>query len=200
MSKYTKYFDLDKPSKGKATCKKCLKIISYLTRSTSSMKYHLEKVHGNFETSETESNPPEVKKMKIVQNTIMANFVRVKKPPLEELVSREAAQGSSFDHIVKSELLQDGIRKHGYNPPKSGNTVRRLIHKSAQNHRKIYRDKFQVLLKDKNQRFCSIADEWTCPTKKRKYLNVILHVKGNFLMPLLSTKQCLVDRLMFYLC
>ena len=181
MSKYSKYFDIGKPSKEKSTCKLCGKIVSYQSRSTSSMKYHVETVHDiKFETSESESKPPEEKKMKTEQASIMDNFVRVKKPTLEELVSREATKGVSFDYIVKSELIQKGIRSYGYNPPKSGNTVRKLVHKSAENHRKIYRDKFQVLLKNKNQRFCTIADEWTCPSKKRKYLNVMLHLKGNY--------------------
>ena len=31
---------------------------------------------------------------------------------------------------------------------------------------------------EEDQRFCAVTDEWTCPVKRRRYLNVSLHLKG----------------------
>ena len=171
-SKYTDYFEI---FKDKAICRVCGNAILCTNRQTSGMKYHAETVHKiNFDDA---SETPEEKKPKATPT--LDGFIRVKKPPLEELVSREAAKGVSFRYIAESELIHKGISSYGYKAPKSHVTVRKLVHKSAQTHRKIYRDKFQLHLKN-GQRFCAIADEWTCPTKKRKYLNLILHLKGKF--------------------
>ena len=169
-TKYSAYFDI---FKDKATCQKCGAVINLHGGSTSGMKYHAEKVH---EVDFGDKAAPEkIPKPNLTRT--LDSFVQIKKPPLEELVSKEASRGATFEYIATSELLHDGIKKHGYNPPKSHNTVRSYVRKSAENHRKVYRDKFQAL-KKKGQRFCVIADEWTCTSKKRKYLNVILHLKG----------------------
>lgn len=179
-SKYADHFIIGQPSKEKATCRTCLKIVSYLSRSTSSMKYHAEKFHDIKFGEKTEDSEPEIKKKKNEEgsSSIMNSFVIKTKPSLEELVSREAAKGASFRYIASSELLHQGIRSNGYEPPKSHTTVRKYVRISAEKHRKIYRDKFQILL-GKNKRFCTIADSWTCTTKKKDYMNVILHEKGN---------------------
>ena len=188
-SQYSNHFEIYKE---KATCKTCGDVISYAGRQTSGMKRHAEGKHGiKFgEPSSSGLTPPEEKKMKINSQSSLDNFVRIKKRPLEEIVSKEAIKGVSFNYIATSEMLHKGITTSGYKPPKSGNTVRKLVHRSAQNHRKIYKDKFLFHRKN-NQRFCVIADEWTCPSKRRKYLNVIIHLKGKFFS--LSTRQCLVD-------
>ena len=45
-SKYVDYFDIGKPSKDKATCKQCGKIVSCTGRNTTKMKYHAENSHN----------------------------------------------------------------------------------------------------------------------------------------------------------
>ena len=171
-SKYLDYFEIYKE---KATCKTCGAVISCVGRSTSAMKYHMEHKHQD---KIGDSSPP-VKKLKVDSSSSpsIEKFVKIKKPSLEEIVAREAAKGASFEYLATSPAFKRCVTSWGYKPVKSHNTIRKLLHKSAEKHRKIYRDKIQVL-KNEKQRFCTIADEWTCPSKKRKYLNVILHVKG----------------------
>ena len=69
------------------------------------------------------------------------------------------------------------MSRHGFNAPRSGNTIRKWIRTSANKHREKMRENLKKHLKN-GQRFCAITDEWTCPVKKRKYLNVQLHLKG----------------------
>ena len=179
-SKYVDYFDIGKPSKDKATCKQCGKIVSCTGRNTTKMKYHAENSHNiNFNEKFDDIETPEAKKRKTEESfsSIMNSFVEKKKLTVEELVSREASKGVYFTYIAESELIHEGIRSKGYDPPKSHPTVRKYVRISAEKHRKIYRDKFQTLL-GKKKRFCIIADSWTCSTKKKDYMNVILHVKG----------------------
>ena len=147
------------------------------------MKYHMDHKHQD-KIGDSSPSPP-VKKLKVdsssssysSSSSSIEKFVQIKKPSLEEIVAREAAKGASFEYLATSPAFQRCVKSWGYKPVKSHNTIRKLLHKSAEKHRKIYRDKIQVLTNEK-QRFCTIADEWTCPSKKRKYLNVILHVKG----------------------
>ena len=189
-TQYSDHFDIVKE---KATCRKCGSVISSVKGTTSGMKYHLEKVHGK--TLADDMDEPAEKKMKTTTTPSASSFFKAKKPPLEELVSKSATKRVSFEFLATDDLIRGGIEKHGYKAPKSHNTIRNHVRKSAQSHRKIYRDKFQALKKE-GQRFCVVADEWTCSSKKRKYLNVILHLKGKEII-LLSTRHCLVDNSMF---
>ena len=182
---YDDYFD---KFKDKATCKTCGSVLSCAGRTTSGLKYHIEKVHGI-------TLEPAEKKMKTTTTPSASSFFKAKKPPLEELVSKSATKRVSFEFLATDDLIRGGIERHGYKAPKSHNTIRNHVRKSAQSHRKIYRDKFQALKKE-GQRFCVVADEWTCSSKKRKYLNVILHLKGKKMI-LLSTRHCLVDNSIF---
>ena len=189
-TQYSDHFDIVKE---KATCRKCGSVISSVKGTTSGMKYHLEKVHGK--TLADDMDEPAEKKMKTTTTPSASSFFKAKKPPLEELVSKSATKRVSFEFLATDDLIRGGIERHGYKAPKSHNTIRNHVRKSAQSHRKIYRDKFQALKKE-GQRFCVVADEWTCSSKKRKYLNVILHLKGKEII-LLSTRHCLVDNSMF---
>ena len=171
--KYSEYFEISKDGLS-AKCKTCLKTIQCVDRSTSGLKYHAEKVH-NFTTDDSIQQQPDEKKPKI--SPIMANFVKKKKPTLEEIISKEATKGASFLYLAESDLIRRGISTYGYNAPTCSNTIRNLVHKSAENHREIYREKFKNYIEN-DERFCLITDEWTCPPKKRKYLNVTLHLKG----------------------
>ena len=189
-TQYSDHFDIFKE---KATCRKCGSVISSVKGTTSGMKYHLEKVHGK--TLADDMAEPAEKKMKTTSTPSASSFFKAKKPPLEELVSKSATKRVSFEFLATDDLIRGGIERHGYKAPKSHNTIRNHVRKSAQSHRKIYRDKFQALKKE-GQRFCVVADEWTCSSKKRKYLNVILHLKGKEII-LLSTRHCLVDNSIF---
>ena len=104
-SQYSNHFEIYKE---KATCKTCGDVISYAGRQTSGMKRHAEGKHGiKFgEPSSSGLTPPEEKKMKINPQSSLDNFVRIKKRPLEEIVSKEAIKGVSFNYIATSEIIQ----------------------------------------------------------------------------------------------
>ena len=87
MSKYKRYFKIS-PNGLLATCSinKCNAIIKCPNRTTSGLKYHVEEKH---KINMNEEEPDE----KRAKSSIMSNFVQVKKPPVEELLSREACQG-----------------------------------------------------------------------------------------------------------
>ena len=92
MLKYKKYFKIS--ANGLlATCneKNCNAIIKCPNRTTSGMKYHIEEKHKIKLNDDSQDQEPNEKKAKT--NSIMSNFVQIKKPPVEELLSREACQG-----------------------------------------------------------------------------------------------------------
>ena len=166
-SKWSDHFDIKKEN---AICKKCLKKIKLTGRSTSGMKTHA-RTHKISLDNAPATLPVENSQMK------MDNFIQ--KPSAEELISREAANGITFRAIAKSKLMRAGMERYGYQDkaPKSHPAVSRLVKKSSENHRNIVKAKLKKDLKN-GVRFCAITDEWTCPAKKRKYLNVSLHKKG----------------------
>ena len=84
----------------------------------------------------------------------------------------------SYSYIGKSYLIKKGLNSLGHKAPTHHYSVKRLVHKSAENHREKLREKLKKLMKDRNQRFCVVTDEWTCTNKRRKYINVTLHLKG----------------------
>ena len=88
--KYSEYFDITQDGLS-AKCKTCGIKLKCKDRNTSGLKYHAEKVH-KFTTDDSEQ--PDEKKPKI--NPIMANFVKKKKPTLEEILSNEAATHSGM--------------------------------------------------------------------------------------------------------
>ena len=174
MSKYDAYFDR-KSSKGKALCLKCGKPIQISGRSTYGMKSHLKTHDIIIDDNEDLPSPAPVPRKS--QNTLDSFVI---KESLEESVSREASQfGATFRYLGRSILVRKGLTLMGYQnrAPRSHRTVQRLVHKSANIHRNIVRNKIQKLLKN-SERFCVVTDEWTCSSKRRRYQNVILHVKG----------------------
>ena len=175
MSKYDNYYDR-KSSKGKAACLQCGKIIIVSGRSTYGMKKHLE-THDVF-LNEDQEEPPTTMTSKAPKRTMLDRFL--KRESLEEMISREAAQlGATFRYLAKSILIREGLKSKGYQDkaPRSHPTVKRMVHKSAEDHREIVRGKLQKLLA-KGERFCIITDEWTCTSKRRRYMDVTLHIKG----------------------
>ena len=172
-SKYEKYYNL---TSEKGTCLKCGTVIKKSGGSSVGLKTHLKTKHDIDVDSEILN--AETPKEKPKQNSIMSNFVI--RESLEELISREASQlGATFRYLAKSILVRDGLKLRGYqdNAPRSHPTVQRLVHKSAEKHREILKRKLKKLVEE-GQRFCLITDEWTCSTKRRRYQNVNLHIKG----------------------
>ena len=185
-SKYSNYFDINY-KKETAICKRCAKTFQMKDGNTKGLKKHLKDKHNidRVDNDSTKDNSASSVQSLDDQKSGPSNigirkYLTTKNPPLEELVSIEAARGATFRYISKSKMLQKGFSQSGYKPPKSHTTVRRLVHKSAQNHRKIMREKLKKMT-DEGQRFCAVTDEWTCPVKKRRYLNVSLHLKGKTL-------------------
>ena len=178
-SKFAKYFDF---SGNKATCKTCGDVLKYENYATKGLSYHITHKHDvNLETAFQEEGPS-AKKSKIEnsnQPTMLMHFQPAAKEPLEDLVAKEAVNGASFRYIAKSFLIQKGLSSLGFQDkiPNHHFAVSRLVHKSAENHRVKLSEKFKNLVQN-GQRFCVITDEWTCSGKKRKYINVTLHIKG----------------------
>ena len=183
-SKYTSYFDINY-KKENAVCNRCAKTFQMKNGNTKGLKKHLKDKH-NIDIDKNTSKDNSASSVQSLDdeksgpsNIGIRKYFPTKTPPLEELVSIEAARGASFRYITKSKTLGKGFSfsGNGYKPPKSSNTVRRLVHKSAENHRKIIREKLKKMTEE-DQRFCAVTDEWTCPVKRRRYLNVSLHLKG----------------------
>ena len=180
-SKYSEFFEFNGQN---ATCKTCGETIKRTSGSTSGLKYHLEEIHGKkSQSDEVENAGPAPKKAKSDDDgqKVMDDFYKVTgKEPLEDLVAREACNGATYSYIGKSYLIKKGLNSLGYKAPNHHYSVKRLVHKSAENHREKLREKLKKLKGD-HQRFCVITDEWTCTNKRRKYINVTLHLKGKFL-------------------
>ena len=177
-SKYDPYFELD--IKTKATCKKCGAVIQRPGGSTYGMKIHLKSKH-DIAIDEQDEEPKNFIPDKPKQTNTLDNFVQ--RESLEEIVSREASQlGATFRYLAKSPTIRKGLTLSGHQDkaPRSHPTVQRLVHKSAEKHRENVRLKLKRLV-SKGQRFCVVCDEWTCSSKRRRYINVKLHIKGKII-------------------
>ena len=170
-SKYADYFAI---RNNRATCNKCGKIIQLSGSSTSPLLYHCKKV-CNIKIDDPPASKSE--KTELKNQSTLDGFVKVERLSKEEMVSREAALGATFNYVTKSPAMKEYLAKYGYNQPKHTWTVKKYIHTSAVKHRQIMREKLKIHIKN-GHRFCALTDEWTCPVKKRKYLNVQLHLKG----------------------
>ena len=184
-SKYEEHFDL---TKDKATCKRCDEVIKRANCGTSGMQYHLSSQHSikANEKSEPEAGPAP-KKSKIDESGRSSKgpldqYVTVKsKIPLEDLIAREAVKGATFRYLATSHLINKGLCALGFQDeaPKHHTSVSKLVDKSAENHRAKLCEHLKNLA-EKGQKFCAVTDEWTCSGKKKRYINVCLHLKGNF--------------------
>ena len=180
-SKYSDYFNINYKNEN-AICNRCAKTFQMKDGNTKGLKKHLKDKHNiDVDKKTSKDNPASSVQSRDDENSGPSNigirkYFPTKTPPIEELVSIEAARGASFRYICKSKTLRKGFSLSG-KPPKSHTTVRRLIHRSAENHRKIIREKLKKMTVE-DQRFCAVTDEWTCPVKRRRYLNVSLHLKG----------------------
>ena len=191
-SKYDEHFEI---SNDKATCKRCGEVIKRPNRATTGMQYHLSSQHSitpNGQKDDTETSSPAAKKAKIDEscNSSVSNqknpmdryVVVTSKMPIEDLVAREAVKGATFKYIASSFLIYKGLCSLGFQDqaPRHHYSVSRLVKKSAENHRAKICEHLKSLATEKGQRFCVVTDEWTCSGKKRRYINVTLHLKGIF--------------------
>ena len=170
-SKYADYFTIRRDT---ATCNKCGKILKITDGNTTSLAYHCNKVCN---IKITPPSPKESKECQGKQQSTLDGFVKIEKPSKEEIISKEASLGATFNFCVKSPSVKKNMSFHGYNAPKATQTIGIYVHRSANKHREKMKMILQNHLKN-GQRFCALTDEWTCPEKKRKYLNVQLHLKG----------------------
>ena len=168
-SKYSEYFQI---RGDRATCNKCGKILQMKDGNTSGLAYHCDKV-CNIKINLKDNKKAESQQ----QQSTLDSFVKVEKPTKEDIISREAALGATFKFVIDSPSVKKNLNTHGFNAPRSSNTVRMAVNKSATKHRQKVREQIKKHLKN-GQRFCALTDEWTCPAKKRKFLNVQLHLKG----------------------
>ena len=183
-SKYAKFFDF---FGDKATCKTCGDVFKCTNGATKGLNYHVTHKHDIDLTkndafrTDTEGPPSKKSKTEVSKNqpTMNMHFQPAAKEPLEDLVAKEAVNGATFRYIAKSYLIKKGLCSLGFQDkvPNHHFAVSRLVDKSAENHRLKMSEKFKKLVQE-DERFCVITDEWTCSGKKRKYINVTLHIKG----------------------
>ena len=179
-SKRTKYDEFYEIGKEKATCKQCGVVISVKGRNTSGMQKHLSKIHGKSAGDDLEDAGPSSSKKSKNEVSIRDHFAVTSKEPLEDLIAREAIRGATFRYLAKSFLVKKGLSALGYQAPNHHSTISKLIDKSAENHRlKLYVQLNNLI--DDDQRFCVVTDEWTCGGKRKKYINVTLHLKGMYI-------------------
>ena len=183
-SKYDEFFEIKNE---KATCKKCGEVISCKGRSTKGMQSHLFSQHNlkPDDKSQDESESSSAKKPRIekAQSSMTDHFKVSSKEPLEDLIAKEAVNGASFSYIAKSQLIKKGLCALGFQDqvPNHHYSVSRLVDKSAENHRLKLKEQLMKSVEN-GQRFCLVSDEWTCSGKRKKYINITLHVKGNLLL------------------
>lgn len=141
--------------------------------STTPMINHLKLhnifiVNGNVVISE--ANGEMIK----FQRTGINNFLTVKKETLNEIISKFAAiDGISFRTILSSERIKNYIKSKNYNHPKSGNTVRKLIHETFIEKVKLMQHEIKNITESGGRFSCDI-DEWT-DILMRRYLNISIH-------------------------
>ena len=76
--------------------------------------------------------------------------------------------------MTKSDMVRKSLASDGLNQPTSVSTVSAYVAKSAEKKREIIRQKIKVQLKN-GARYAISVDEWTCPGKRSRFLNIILH-------------------------
>ena len=79
-----------------------------------------------------------------------------------------------YRYITKSRLLGKGFKYDGFRQPKSIATVSKYVKISAEKKRNIVRERIKKQI-EKGARFCVALDEWTCPGKRSRFLNICLH-------------------------
>ena len=82
--------------------------------------------------------------------------------------------GLNFRYLTKSRLIKKGLESDGFQQPKSHTTVASYVAKSAEKKRQIVREKLKKQVQE-GARYGVALDEWTCPGKRARFLNICLH-------------------------
>ena len=106
--------------------------------------------------------------------------------------------------MTRSELVKKGLNADGFSQPKSISTVSSYVAKSSEKKRDVVREKIKQQVEE-GVRYAVVLDEWTCPGKRARFLNICLHymsesinlgmdhVKGR--LPAASMKKMLIRKL-----
>ena len=101
-------------------------------------------------------------------------------------------------------MLNKGFLYDGLRQPQSVSTVSSYVAKSAEKKRDIVREKLAKQVQE-GARYAVALDEWTCPGKRARYLNICLHyldecinlgldhVNGH--LPATAMKKMLIEKL-----
>lgn len=142
-------------------------------KSPSPLESHLLRVHKIMSKRGTEGDLPEPK--------------RVKKEPLQSMVSHLATEGIPFSVIANSDTLRILFTAYGHHLPLSPNTIREMLLREV----KAARERFISIftgMKKRGVRFGLSNDEWTSTAGKR-YANLCIHAEGKPYC--LGLKRCL---------
>ena len=76
--------------------------------------------------------------------------------------------------MTKSKMIKKSLQSDNFNQPQSISTITSYVVKSAEKKREILREKIRKLV-EAGARFAVALDEWTCPGKRARFLNICLH-------------------------
>lgn len=168
MSLVWKYFTKDDNNKQLAKCKQCPKAFKCSGSSTSSLFYHLRKVH-NLKFEEDES--PTTSK---VTSGPMEKYVKTSSLcTLEEIIARSVAEdGMSVRSFKKSKVMLAFLSSKGLKMPSSETTIWNCIDKFYLSKKEELVAEVKQLIENKI-RFSITVDEWS-DISYCKYVNVTL--------------------------
>lgn len=158
-----KYFKKNEKEE-KASCLRCLRQILCKGGSTSALKRHLKTAH----LIECDKESPETNiETQPAQQSILNYAKRV---TLDEVLSRLAAEdGLTIRQITRSKFIQESLSSRGFVPPKSENTIMKIIMGFAKDKEMEMKREFMQL----NAKYSLTFDEWTS-ARRRRYLNINL--------------------------
>lgn len=167
------YFKILENDHKKTSCKLCKKELKYIKGSTSTMSYHLLKVH-NITTQQNFSETPTSSKMRKIETYFEAPDT------IESIVAKLACvDGFSIHGITNSVFIRSSFSQKGLTLPKSESTVMDLIVKDFFNKKDIMKKILQEEMLN-NEKFSLTMDEWTS-VRGRRYFNLNLHqASGQF--------------------
>ena len=76
--------------------------------------------------------------------------------------------------MTKSDLVRKGLEADGLSQPKSVSTISSYVAKSTEKKRENVREKIKKQVME-GARYAIALDEWTCPGKRARFLNICLH-------------------------
>ena len=143
--------------------------------STSTMKYHLIKIHKvHIPASEDQSEEPPAKKVK--QSKITAF---VKQQSFEEVMAELAAKdGFTFHAIANSSFICKSLTLQGLQVPRDPKTVAKMVLMFANDKKHDMAKEIEAMIQY-GKRFSASLDEYTS-IKNRRLASVNLHSKDKY--------------------